>query len=142
MEIPEKVLAAIESAAMAAYPNEACGLLIGRDKHIIDALPSPNRAAAPGAFLIDPKTHLETQRRTRQRGLKIIGCYHSHPGGDSAPSIDDGLGENPSNFLWMITSLQNGRFPETRIFRQSGAKAGPISDRFSQESLHILRFVA
>ena len=142
MEIPEKVLAEIENAALAAYPNEACGLLIGRDNRIINALASPNRATSPGAFAIDSKIHLNAQRKARQQGLKIIGCYHSHPSGDSAPSIDDGLEKNRSDFLWLITSLKKGKLPETLIFRQFGDKTGTTSPRFNQENLQILRFVA
>jgi len=142
MDIHQNVLAKIEQEALAAYPKEACGLLVGKADHIFEAVPTRNLAKGSDAFLIDPELHLKVQRAARTRGLGIIGCYHSHPKGDSKPSIHDWQEQNGARFLWMITSLKKDKLPETRIFRQLSAHSAPGSPNFFQETLQTLGFVA
>jgi len=142
MDIHQNVLAKIEQEALAAYPKEACGLLVGKADHIFEAVPTRNLAKESDAFLIDPELHLKVQRAARARGLGIIGCYHSHPKGDSKPSNRDWREKNGAGFLWMITSLKKDKFPETRIFRQLRAHSAPGSPIFFQETLQTLGFVA
>ena len=142
MDIHQNVLAKIEQEALAAYPKEACGLLVGKADHIFEAVPTRNLAKESDAFLIDPELHLKVQRAARTRGLGIIGCYHSHPKGDSKPSIHDWREKNGAGFLWMITSLKKDKLPETRIFRQLSAHSALGSPNFFQETLQTLGFVA
>lgn len=142
MEISRDILDRIEHQALRAFPKESCGLLVGDGGQILQAIRCANRARANDAFLIDPEVHLETQRRARGLGLEIIGCYHSHPGGDSTPSNRDWLEKNGKGFLWMVTSLRGGASPKTRIFRQISAFRAANSRNFVQERLQILGFVA
>ena len=142
MDIHQNVLAKIEQEALAAYPKEACGLLVGKADRIFEAVQTRNLAKGSDAFLIDPEIHLKVQRAARARGLEIIGCYHSHPKGDSKPSNRDWREKNGAGFLWMITSLKKDKFPETRIFRQLRAHSAPGSPKFFQETLQTLGFVA
>lgn len=135
-------MAEIEAAAVAAYPKEACGLLVGKADRIFEAVQTRNLAKGSDTFLIDPELHLKVQRAARARGLEIIGCYHSHPKGDSNPSIRDWRDKNGAGFLWMITSLKKDKFPETLIFRQLSAHSAPGSPNFFQETLQTPGFVA
>ena len=142
MQISQHLLRRIEAHALEAFPFEACGLLIGEDGQILDAVPSPNLTEAPDKFLIDPALHLKIQRQVRRRGLKIIGVYHSHPGGDSEPSIKDIAGATTPDLLWMITALKGGEVLETRVFRAVSGKSHAISQSFEQQRLQILGNVA
>lgn len=142
MDISQDILDRIEHQALRAFPKESCGLLVGAGGHILQAIPCANRARANNSFLIDPGVHLETQRKARGLGLEIIGCYHSHPGGDSKPSNRDWLGKNGKGFLWMVTSLGGTVNPKTRVFRQLSAFRAANSRNFVQERLQILGFVA
>lgn len=92
------VLAAIAAAAEAAYPNECCGLLVGRREgagetaifDITEAVPAPNVAPEPARhFEVDPAVLLATHRAARDAGLEILGPYHSHPNGAAQPSPTD-----------------------------------------------------
>jgi proteasome lid subunit RPN8/RPN11 len=115
---------AIESAAEAAYPEEACGLLIGHDhqdgRHEVSVVEaSANVAAPPRAkrFEVDPKLRLRLERELRDRSEKIVGVYHSHPNGDPTPSDTDiGMIFEPA-LTWLITAVSDGRARETRAFR-------------------------
>lgn len=71
-------------------PQECCGILLGGLNHINLLLPAPNVADRPDVhFEIDPAILLHAHRRERQGGAKVIGYYHSHPTGSSAPSDTD-----------------------------------------------------
>lgn len=90
--IPAAVLAAISDHVQGAFPNEACGFLIGEHSHdgalVRQALATPNSAAwedQPRAYAIDPRDWIRTEQQVRAQGLAIIGIYHSHP--NQSPTI-------------------------------------------------------
>lgn len=87
----EQILAAAREAA----PEEACGLLLGREGEgeggtwIEEAIPSPNRSPRSDGFELDPQVCLESELRGRSLGLRVVGVWHSHPGGAAKPSFRD-----------------------------------------------------
>jgi desampylase len=98
----------IARAANAAYPRECCGLMEGVESsdgfHAIALHPARNLAGAPDRFEIDPADHLAAVKLARSRGHRIIGCYHSHPGGKARPSPHDLSCAAEENFLWLIAA--------------------------------------
>lgn len=86
---------------------ECCGLLLSRRHELADSidaiLTSANVAADPVTrFEIDPATLLRAHRAEREGRHRILGCYHSHPGGDPAPSAADAAHAVPNDWLWLI----------------------------------------
>ncbi len=61
-------------------------------------------AARGDRFEIDPQDQFGALRGARAQGHAIIGCYHSHPGGNAAPSATDLAGAGEENFLWLIAA--------------------------------------
>jgi proteasome lid subunit RPN8/RPN11 len=107
LEIPKILSAKILAAVTHALPNECCGLIEGvRDKNGWRALAlheTKNLAGNPRAhFLIDPEAQFLLLRRLRGTGREIIGCYHSHPNGEPAPSATDLASAAEEDFLWLI----------------------------------------
>ena len=102
------IAAAIHQQAAAAGPRECCGLLEGQrdgDRWRITALhPARNLATGADRFEIDPADHFAAVRVARARGMRIIGCYHSHPGGEAQPSAHDLAGAGQDDFLWLIAA--------------------------------------
>jgi proteasome lid subunit RPN8/RPN11 len=95
--------ACIRSASAAARPQEACGLLFGRNGTIEAASIARNVAAEPTRFFeIDPAHLFEAHRRARQGPLCLLGCWHSHPGGRAIPSRADRDGVADLGWLWLI----------------------------------------
>jgi proteasome lid subunit RPN8/RPN11 len=98
-------IAAIRAAAAASPSREVCGLLLGGAQGIVEAVPTPNRAAQTARnFAVCPAAHARIQREARAQGLGVTGCYHSHPGGEAIPSGADAAEAEPGAFLWAIAT--------------------------------------
>ena len=64
-----------------------------------------NAATDPTRFFeIDPAVLLATHRRARAGGLRVVGHYHSHPGGDLRPSANDASHAVETSAIWLIAS--------------------------------------
>jgi proteasome lid subunit RPN8/RPN11 len=96
-------------ADVAARPRiEACGLLVGRREAgawiVEEAVPLRNMHDAPDYFEFDPEELLRCYLEWDER---LIGAYHSHPGGPARPSNTD-LGNMrnhaDSPWVWLILS--------------------------------------
>ncbi len=107
-------LRALVTAVETAYPNEACGLLVGRGENggrwrVARLAPSANLSAHPErGFEIDARLRLTLQRRLRGSGDRVIGLYHSHPDQSAQPSAAD-LGQAwEPDLVWVIVSVLTG----------------------------------
>jgi proteasome lid subunit RPN8/RPN11 len=87
---------------------EACGLLVGAYADgtwlIEDALPLRNTEDSATYFEFDPEELLQCDL---EWGERIIGAYHSHPGGPARPSpVDIGnmRANTASPWVWLILS--------------------------------------
>jgi len=126
VEIPATLAARARDHLAVAAPEEGCGLLSG----IADARsaavaiagvhPAPNVAAGDRrvAYRVDPRVHLELQRRLRGTGLAVVGSFHSHPLGPSGPSPRD-LSEALPGFLYVIDAP--GEALRAFVLREDGA---------------------
>lgn len=105
MILPDGVAAAIVAHAREEAPRECCGLLVGTQERITEAVRASNIAADPRRqYLVDPRDHLAAVRLSRARGEQVIGAYHSHPRSPAVPSATDAA-EGFSHFLFIIVSL-------------------------------------
>lgn len=102
------VIELIQSAAAAAAPNEACGLLFGAPDRIDGASVAANVAADPRRrFEIDPAALFAALRAERGGGPTIVGHWHSHPGGRCEPSATDAAMASQDGRLWLIVARRN-----------------------------------
>jgi desampylase len=107
LHLSPELAEAVLGAAARAFPQECCGLIEGiqtaegwRALAIHEATnvaPDPARS-----FLIDPQAQFELLRGLRGSGRRVIGCFHSHPGGAPRPSATDRASAAQSDFLWLI----------------------------------------
>ncbi len=103
--------------AREAAPAECCGLLIGSQACVVDAVRTRNIADDPvSRFLVDPKDHIDGRREARRRSLDVVGFYHSHPRSPAAPSARDRADATYPEELYLIVSLMADP-PEVRVFR-------------------------
>jgi proteasome lid subunit RPN8/RPN11 len=106
-----------------SYPNECCGLLLGKMvdeiKTLADTLPISNSRedeARHNRYLISPAEFFQAQRLARGRGLDIIGCYHSHPDHPARPSGFDLDHATYPGDSFIIVSVNNGKAVDLNSF--------------------------
>ena len=113
----DEVVAEIVAHARETAPEECCGLLLGRDGDIVEAVPARNIADEPATrFLVDPRDHFDGRRAARARGLEVVGFYHSHPHSPAEPSERDLAEFSYPDHLYMIVSLRSEP-AEVALFR-------------------------
>jgi proteasome lid subunit RPN8/RPN11 len=91
-------------------------MLIGSGAAVVEAVPARNIADKPTRFLVDPQDHVTAIRSARERGLAVVGFYHSHPHSRAVPSETDRTEAAYPDDLYMIVGLQDDR-PEVRLYR-------------------------
>ncbi|HEX4533123.1 MAG TPA: M67 family metallopeptidase [Rhizomicrobium sp.] len=110
--LPRRLGDEIQMQARAAAPRECCGLIEGvrenADIRVTALHATRNLANEIGHFEIDPAQHIALLRTLRGTGHEIVGCYHSHPGGEAMPSARDGAGAFETDFVWLIAAVNNG----------------------------------
>ena len=117
MTLARAARAAAVAHARAAAPNECCGLLLGLGEDIVEAVRARNIADDPAKrFLIDPADHVAGRRDARQRGLDVVGFYHSHPASPPEPSARDLAEFTYPGHLYAIVSLR-AEPAEVSLFR-------------------------
>lgn len=135
-------LHALRAHAERTYPEECCGLLLGRSlapageaaRCLLDCVAADNawdaEAAAVVASLrgeaeptakerrywIDPQVMLQVQRQARDRGCDIIGVYHSHPDQAAVPSACDRDLAWP-DYSYVIVAVAAGQAVDVRSWQ-------------------------
>ena len=109
LHLPDDLAARVKLAASRAYPNECCGLIEGIATadgwRALEIHEAANIAENPKArFLIDPQVQFDLMRALRDSERRIIGCFHSHPDGEPAPSAADRAEAYESDFLYLIAA--------------------------------------
>ncbi len=114
--------AAIEAHAVAAYPDEACGLLVGARWRvdawrIEDAIPCANCASSSErghSFVLDPHALIAARRSLRDTD-EVLGFFHSHPNQRPVPSAsDERYMRLWPHTLWLIVGVKGGVPGDTR----------------------------
>lgn len=108
MKIRQGAYDALIAHAVADLPNECCGLLIGTADMVEEAMRARNALGSRTTFKVHPADHFAAIRRARAAGLTIVGAYHSHPNGPSAPSETDRARLTDPSMFHVIVSLAAG----------------------------------
>jgi proteasome lid subunit RPN8/RPN11 len=104
---------AMVATCVRALPDEGCGLLVGTpDGEVAQVVASPNVAASAKVYEIDPKVLLRTFRDAEQRGLEVIGVFHSHTHSEAYPSPTDVRQAPDPAWHYVLVSLRD---PETVV---------------------------
>ena len=118
--------------AKAAYPNECCGVLLGKDKKVATArlMENINKDRANDRYEVNPKELLKIEKEASAGRLEVIGFYHSHPDHPDRPSAFDRERGWPF-YSYVIISVHNGKDVSVRSwtfedekepFREEGMK--------------------
>lgn len=101
--IKSPVLHSLISAGQDAALQECCGLLLGEGNMITAIQQAGNIHPAPQThFEIDPAVLINAHKAQRSGGPAIVGYYHSHPNGLTAPSETDAAMAAADGKVWAI----------------------------------------
>ena len=113
--------------AESVYPEECCGILLGKivgiSKTIVEVIPTINAwnkaesdeldRSKNNRYSIDPQDIFMAQKRERELDLDIIGFFHSHPDYAAIPSTCD-RSQAWEVYSYPIVSVINGKVSEIK----------------------------
>ncbi len=122
--LPASALRGIEAELEAAYPREACGVLLGdaRDGERVARgwEPAPNRwPEREDRYRIDPDLLARLLAEEERGGPSVLGFYHSHPDAPPQPSETDRRLAWPW-YDYLIIEVRAGRARQRRVWRLDG----------------------
>lgn len=109
------------------YPHESCGILIGTiegdTRTVLGTIRCNNICtdSPQTRYDIDPRELIGAQREAHERGLDIVGFYHSHPDHPAHWSLTDLEEAHWIGCSYVITSIEKGRATQTVSFVLAGS---------------------
>ena len=118
MKISRALLDQIHRHLESGYPNEACGVMLGKDGIITETVAADNQRmdSARNRYLIDPLAYMKIEKDADRRNIQVLGIYHSHPDVAARPSETDRQAGFP-NLSYLIVSVVKGKAVESRSWR-------------------------
>lgn len=112
------------------YPYECCGLLLGSYeapglKSIVEIYAISNareEQAKRNRFLIRPEELLQGEQYAAERGLDVIGFYHSHPDHPAVPSQYD-LEHAWPVYSYIVVSVMAGAAGDLRSWEMESDRS-------------------
>jgi len=123
VSLPADLEAQLRRHCEAAYPDEACGAILGQGDGVTEAWQVSLLEAAPNEhegdhrrrYLVPPEFQLRAEKLARARGDDVLGYYHSHPDHPARPSEYD-RSHAWFGYLYVICSVQQGRSADLNAF--------------------------
>jgi proteasome lid subunit RPN8/RPN11 len=107
--------------AQAIYPNECCGAMIGsidgseKSVKVAVALDNAFSGEQGARYELRSEDLLKADAEARQRGMDLIGIFHSHPDCDAYFSKTD-LENSCPWYSFVVLSIKNGVFDHANSF--------------------------
>ena len=117
MTIPQNIIDELIAQAQKDAPDESCGYLLGTaDGNVTENYWMENIDHSSEHFSFAPKDQFAALRYAREKGLKILANWHSHPASPSRPSQEDLRLANDPTIRYAILSLLDGE-PKLNSFK-------------------------
>ena len=137
LRISAELAEEIRAHGARTYPHECCGALLGRDdqpreatasagglqrpvREIVALFPLTNRRddSPQNRFSLTPEDVRAAEKAGQEKGLEVVGWYHSHPDHPAAPSQYDREHAWPW-YSYVIVSVAHGQPQEMTSWRLS-----------------------
>ena len=144
LRLSQQVFDALRQHGEETYPLECCGVLLGHFlaesrpvNDVVEAVRAENvrTDSAHNRYQIDPRELVRIQRQGRERGLDIVGFYHSHPDHPAEWSETDFAEAHWVGCSYVITAVEKGAARQTNSFRLAGS--GEHDKRFEHEAIEV-----
>ena len=124
------------------FPHECCGALLGRDasgeqnespREVLALFPLVNRRddSPRNRFAVTAEDVRDAEKAAAERGLEVVGWYHSHPDHPARPSAFDREHAWPW-YSYVIVSVMGGAPAEMTSWRLNDDRRD-----YSPESIEI-----
>ena len=126
LRLTDETHTALRQHGEETYPHECCGVLLGRSSDGVNEVHEAVRAgntrtdSAHNRYQIAPQELVRIQRQGRERGLDIVGFYHSHPDHPAQWSKTDFAEAHWIGCSYVITSVERGKAALTNSFLLRG----------------------
>jgi proteasome lid subunit RPN8/RPN11 len=146
LKLSESIYNTLRKHGEETYPHECCGVLLGRScqnadsddvNEVADAVRAGNTRtdSAHNRYHIAPQELVRIQRQGRERGLDIVGFYHSHPDHPAEWSKTDFAEAHWLACSYVITAIANGVAQQTNSFLLTGTSEDDKS--FQDEQIQV-----
>ena len=139
--LSDEVSGRIRAHGAETYPHECCGALLGRElgreneaaREVKALFPLINRRddSPRNRFSVTAEDVRAADRAAREKGLEVLGWYHSHPDHPARPSEYDREHAWPW-YSYVIVSVANGNPQEMTSWRLADDRAA-----FAGEEIEI-----
>ena len=102
---------------LAAFPNEACGLLAGKEDRPVKFFAMTNRDASPVTYRLDPMEQLRVFDELDDQGWDLLAIFHTHTHSEAYPSETDRTQAFYPEARYLVMSLADRANPILRGFR-------------------------
>ena len=102
--------------ALAEFPNEACGLIAGKEGRPVRVFPMTNADASPVTYRLEPKEQLEVFNELDAQGWELYAIYHSHTHSEAYPSETDRQQAFYPDAYYVLLSLADRSSPQLRAY--------------------------
>ena len=142
IQLSEQQLSQIRQHGERDYPFECCGLMLGRfevdgRKIGLEIYPISNareEEAKRNRFLIRPEELMRGEKYAREKGLDVVGFYHSHPDDRAVPSQYD-LEHAWPTYSYIVVAVENAKGADLRSWEMEADRS-----RFNEEEISIADF--
>jgi [CysO sulfur-carrier protein]-S-L-cysteine hydrolase len=117
LELDRETYDAIIAHARRDHPDEACGVVAGRDGRPERFLPMVNAARSPTFYEFDSKDLLRLYREMDDRDETPVVIYHSHTATEAYPSRTDISYASEPDSHYVLVSTSEPESVEFRSFR-------------------------
>ncbi len=125
--VPVALVEELLAHATELLPEEACGLLAGRDGRATRFYPVENARHSPVAYDMEPRALVRAILAIEAEELELLAIYHSHPSGPAWPSATDVAQAYYPEQAYLILSLDDPMRPEIRAFMLNDGRAREIA---------------
>lgn len=103
--IPKNLFDEMISHCRDAYPNEACGILSGKDEEVLKVYKMANIEKSPVSYEFDSREHINAIKNMRENNYTMLAIFHSHPSSPAYPSAKDVSLAFYEDCIYVIVSL-------------------------------------
>ncbi|MBC7930394.1 MAG: M67 family metallopeptidase [Rubrivivax sp.] len=145
INLSAELIEKIEQHSEGDYPNECCGLLIGRIEEggrtrvVFETHPVENIFEQEGErhhrMSINPLDYARAERLYASRGLGVVGNYHSHPDHPAVPSQFDLEHLAPwTTMSYIVVTVREGKMADVRSWELAPDRSRFIEEEIAQEA--------